>query len=92
MMARQDPATDCPACPSCGGPFGTPIAEARGSLGHVDHGRWYGPDNATLFCPACGAGWVANEADHRQAVRAYLAWHRKERGIAGAGNPKGEGR
>lgn len=63
---------DCPSCPKCGMNCSVPASQAG------TEGRWYGPPEATLFCPACGAGWVGDEADVAQAVRAQLAWEQHE--------------
>jgi hypothetical protein len=63
-------AIDCPPCPKCGGHTGTPASLECG----VEPGRWYGPDNATLFCPACGTGWVGTVDDSLQAARAWIAY------------------
>jgi hypothetical protein len=55
---------DAPACPLCTLPMGTPIKEAK-----VD--RWSGDYDATLWCPACGHGWVGSAPDME---RARLSW------------------
>lgn len=62
----MSPSTDCPTCPSCSVPCGVPIRESRG--------RFRGPEEATLFCPACGSGWVGSAADEAQAEAAQAAW------------------
>lgn len=67
------PETDCPPCPSCGLELGTPIKEAE-----VE--RWRGPPSATLFCPACGAGWVGNEADLARARASWAAYEKQVEG------------
>lgn len=63
---------DCPSCPKCGLNCAVP-ARCSGA-----RGRWYGPDDATLFCPACGSAWVGNEADVVQADKAQAAWEEHE--------------
>lgn len=68
-----DPTTNCPACQSCSLPCATPAREAP------QPGRWYGPAEATLWCPACGTAWVGNAADVEQAERAWKAWEESER-------------
>ena len=62
-----DPARDCPVCPECYLALGTPIVAAE-----VE--RWDGPDNATLYCPSCGEGWVGTEAEVQQAEKAWAAY------------------
>lgn len=58
---------DCPTCPGCGWAGGTPI--------QVSHRAYdYAMDGHTLYCPACGHGWVGSLAEVVQAVRAYAAW------------------
>lgn len=72
-----DPARDCPPCPKCDGSFGTPISLETGK--DPSERRWYGPDDATIWCPACGAGWVGNDADLAQA---WASWRAYEAEIA----------
>lgn len=58
---------DCPVCPECGLDCAVPARTQ-------EPGRWHGPDDATLFCPACGTGWVGSAEDLAQAERAQAAW------------------
>lgn len=67
------PEHDCPACPSCKTTCGTPAREAS------EPGRWDGPGDATLWCPACGTAWAGEAADVEQAERAWKAWEESER-------------
>lgn len=67
MSEELKPWHDCPACPKCQSTVGTPARLE-------EPGRWYGPADATLFCPACGAGWVGSAAELEQAERAQAAW------------------
>ena len=55
---------------------GTPIA--RDTM--VE--RWDGPPDATLFCPACGHGWVGTPED---LARAWASWRAYEREVRGEG-------
>ena len=68
-MSKPQPHHDCPACPDCGSSLGTPTREVE---------RWDGPRDATLFCPACGVGWVGTAVDVEQAERAWAAWEAHE--------------
>lgn len=68
MANPIDPATDCPACPECKGPFGVPMESAE------CEGRFYGPRDATLFCVACGVGWVGSHGEVAQARAAQDAF------------------
>jgi hypothetical protein len=58
---------DGPPCPKGCGSLGTPSHA-------TEHGRWYGPENATLWCPACGTGWVGSQADVSLAEVAWRAY------------------
>jgi hypothetical protein len=69
---------DCPPCPACAAPVATPIRWDT----HATTDRWHGPVDATLWCPACGAGWVADRADYARAVRAARAYERVRDGRA----------
>ena len=62
-----DPARDCPPCPECGLEVGTPIKDAEVQ-------RWDGDQRATLFCPACGHGWVGTPEDVERAVKSWRAY------------------
>lgn len=73
-MSVVDPARDCPPCPACKLEVGTPVHRDCG----VEHGRWHGPTNATLFCPACGTGWIGTEADLAQAWAAWRAYEEEQ--------------
>lgn len=59
-----DAARDCPQCPSCSLPLGTPIEEAQ-----VE--RWDGAADANLYCPSCGTGWTGSPGD---LARALISW------------------
>lgn len=73
-MSELKPWHDCPVCPHCDCAVGTPCRFAD---------RWIGPDHATLFCPACGAGWVGTADDVAKAERAQAAWEeQKAKGLA----------
>ena len=70
MAERQPfPWHDCPRCPDerCGAPCG--------SLEPYNPDKWYGPRDATLFCPACGTGWHGTDAELEQALVAETAWN-----------------
>ena len=69
MADPIDPATDCPPCPRCSAPVGTPIRESQRRL--------TGPPSANLFCPACGCCWVAGAAALAQAEKSLAAYHVK---------------
>lgn len=56
-------ATNCPPCPKCGCNVATPSSE-------TEHGRWYGPPESRLWCPACGAGWYGSDDEVKAAQRA----------------------
>jgi hypothetical protein len=70
------PEHDAPDCPNrCGGGINglaTPIAAAE-----VE--RWDGPEEATLFCPMCGAGWVGSAADVELAAKSWSAYEAEVR-------------
>lgn len=72
-MADIDPARDCPPCPKCGCDLGTPIAEDTMVY------RWDGPADATLFCPACGTGWVGTAEHLAQAWASWRAYEQEMR-------------
>lgn len=74
MTDGKKPWHDCPACPKCNSTVGTPARLE-------EPGRWYGPDDATLFCPACGTGWVGSPEDVAQAEKAQAAWEACEERI-----------
>jgi hypothetical protein len=61
---------DCPACPNCSAAVGCPAARE-------ERGRWYGPADSNLFCPACGTAWLGSPVEMAQALRAQDAWDRK---------------
>jgi hypothetical protein len=65
------PHHDCPPCQACGCPVGVPIRTQ-------EPGRWYGPDESTLFCPACGVGWIGTPDEVEQAEKAQAAWEQHE--------------
>lgn len=76
MLGEVDPARDCPTCPE-GHPLGTPISRETG----VD--RWDGPDDATLWCPMCGAGWKGSTQEYARAWRSWRAYEAEcARGVA----------
>lgn len=75
MTKEVDPARDCPPCPRCGMAVGTPIKES-------EQDRWDGPPSATLFCPACGAGWVGSAAQLEQARKSWAAYEAELAGVA----------
>lgn len=57
---------DCPRCPKgCG---------AVGCLEPYNPSGWYGPSDATVFCPACGGGWYGTEDDLELALIAETWW------------------
>lgn len=60
---------DCPPCPEekCQARMGTPAHT-------TERGRWYGPADATLWCPACGSGWVGTPAEVAWAESAWRAY------------------
>lgn len=54
-----------------------------GSIGCLDPfnpDRWYGPRDATLFCPACGTGWEGTDDEIETALIAQTWWDAFERG------------
>jgi hypothetical protein len=61
----------CPRKDRCG-----PV----GSLSPYSEGRWYGPPDATLFCPACGHGWHGTDDEIEMALVAEVWWNAVERG------------
>lgn len=67
---QRAPEHDCPQCPRCKLPVGTPIKEAE-----VE--RFEGPQFSTLYCPACGAAWVGSDADLAQARKSWAAYEAK---------------
>lgn len=68
--------TTAPACPKCGAECGTPVNEECG----VERGRWDGPPNANLNCPACGAGWIGDDVAVADAWRAFVEYEQAETG------------
>lgn len=70
MSEGLKPWHDCPACPGCSGRVGCPARFEE---------RWDGPDNANLYCPACGIGWLGAPEDVAQAERSRRAWDQKLR-------------
>lgn len=58
---------DCPPCPKGCGNIATPSSK-------TEQGRWYGPPESRLWCPACGAGWYGSDAELRKAEDAWLAY------------------
>lgn len=67
---------DAPECPAGCGPCATPIADIGGG---VTTERVDGPDDSTLWCPACGRGWCGTPEDVAQATAALAAYYRAER-------------
>lgn len=66
---------DAPQCPKgCGG---------IGCLKPYNPSGWYGPQDATLFCPACGAGWYGTDDEIEQAMIAECWWDAFNRGNQG---------
>lgn len=61
------PEHDCPPCPNCEMPLGTPIkaAEVPG---------FYGPLKSTIFCPSCGTGWIGTPEELAQAEKSWAAY------------------
>lgn len=53
-----DAAHDCPPCPECKEPLGTPIQDPNG-VWLVE--RWDGLGDATIYCPSCGHGWKGTD-------------------------------
>lgn len=72
---KPKPWHDCPKCKYCGDPVVTPIRPTGQTVNTTD--RWYGPRDATLWCPACGEGWRHELPE--EFVRADRAWHAWER-------------
>ena len=64
-----------PSCPGCGDEgIATPVrvdGEPMPSNG-VD-----GPEDANLWCPACGHGWIASADDYALALRAWRKYERE---------------
>lgn len=79
-MGAVDPARDYPPCPSCKMELGTPIAHET----MIE--RWDGPANATLFCPACGTGWVGSP---EHLAQAWASWRAYEAEMAAHGTQEG---
>lgn len=71
MGASVDPARDCPPCPKCDMAVGTPATA-------TEKGRWDGLDDANLWCPSCGAGWVGTVAKLTQATASWRAYEDKQ--------------
>lgn len=67
MAEPVAPEHDCPPCPACKMPLGTPILGAECE-------RFYGPFNSTIFCPSCGTGWVGTPEELEQANRSWAAY------------------
>lgn len=70
MADTVDPARDCPPCPACGLELAMPVAESG-------QDRWDGPDDATLFCPSCGTGWIGTSADLERARKSWVAYEKE---------------
>lgn len=68
-------ALEAPECPAGCGPLATPIADLGGG---VTTDRVDGPDDSTLWCPACGVGWRGTPEDVLQASRALELYYRSE--------------
>jgi hypothetical protein len=48
-----------------------------GPIGHLEPynpSGWYGPRDSTLFCPACGTGWVATDDEIELALIGACWW------------------
>jgi hypothetical protein len=69
-------ATEAPRCPKCQAPCGTPVNVECG----VERGRWYGPDDANLKCPACGSAWIGDDQAVADAWRSFVEYEQKETG------------
>jgi hypothetical protein len=71
MSDTKPPWTDCPKCPQiengepCNGP---------GLLQPYNPSGWYGPQDATLFCHACGTGWYGSDDEIERALIAECWW------------------
>lgn len=65
LIARR-PWHDAPSGPCGCGPVG--------SLEPFNPSGWYGPRDATLFCPACGHGWYGTDEQIEQALVAETWW------------------
>lgn len=76
-MSAKNPAHNCPACPSCNTEIGTPIVDLDGGR---TTDRCYGPNGSTLWCPACGHGWVGTAVELARAQRALEAYYAQEDG------------
>ena len=85
MTATRElrPWHDCPSGPCGCGPVGclSPnrqriylITVSRFRIDPYSPGRWYGPQDATLFCPACGTGWHGTDEQIEQALIAETWW------------------
>lgn len=70
MKSELKPWHDCPACPSCGARVGCPTR-------HEEPGRWSGPEDANLYCPACHVGWRGDGEAVAHAEFAREAWDQK---------------
>ena len=64
--------TDAPPCPACAYPLGTPVRYPWGEC--IPSNGTSGPSESTLWCPACGHGWVGTPeelAAANQSLREY---------------------
>jgi hypothetical protein len=68
MPRRIHPWQDTP-CGPCG--CGPCIIT---SLEPYNPNGWHGPRDSTLFCHACGTGWIASDAQLEQALVAEVWW------------------
>lgn len=68
--------TGAPKCPACDLPVGTPTHYPWGECTAAN--GYGGPRESTLWCPACGHGWVGTAEDVAQAMAALREYDERE--------------
>ena len=71
-MGSKKPWHDAPPCPRGCGTIASPTFA-------TDFKRWYGPESATLWCPACAHAWRGTTDEMIQACKSWIAWEEEKK-------------